>query len=81
MPDQSAVNLVAKKKKLLPRQYNEQRKLKNNTCFQHFTTSFRFFPWFHTVTVKPWEIDRVHQILRIYEYDELYKMTITLQDI
>ena len=75
LPDQSAINKAAKKKKLLPRQYNEQSKLKDNTCFLHFTTTFRFFPWIHTVTVKPWEIDRVHKILGIYECDRLYEMT------
>lgn len=79
MPDQSAVNQIARKK-LLPRKYNEQRKLKRNTCFQHFTTSFRVFPWIHTVTVKPWENDKVHRILGIYEYDSLYKIMCMLQE-
>lgn len=78
MPDQSAVNLVAEKK-LLPRKYNEQRKLKKDTYFHHFTTSFRIFPWIHTVTVKPWENDKVHQVLGIYEYDDLYEIMCMLQ--
>ncbi|MBQ9167544.1 MAG: hypothetical protein IJX67_03930 [Oscillospiraceae bacterium] len=71
MPDQSAINKLAVRKKLLPRRFNEQRKLHDNTVFQHFTTSFRFFPWFHAVSVKPWQIDRMHQVLKLHEYDDL----------
>ncbi len=72
MPDQSAINKLSKKKKICRRRYNEQRKLRNSTVFQHFTTSFRFFPWVHTVTVKPWDIERVHSVLKINEYDSLF---------
>ena len=39
--------------------------------FQHFTTSFRFFPWFHPVTVKPWDVERMHRVLKLHEYDDL----------
>lgn len=71
MPDQSAINKLAVYKKILPRKYNEQRKLHKDTVIQHFTTSFRFFPLFHSVTVKPWQIDEVHEKLKIFEYDDL----------
>ncbi len=71
MPDQSAINKLASKKIIRDRRYNEQRKLHKNTVMQHFTTSFRLFPWFHSLTVKPWQIERVHEILKIFEYDEL----------
>ncbi len=72
MPDQSALNKFARYKKTLPRRFNEQRKLRKNTVLQHFTTSFRFFPWVHTMTVKPWEIEKVHRLLKLHEYDDLY---------
>lgn len=71
MPDQSALNKLAARKSIAPRRYNEQRRLHRNTVFQHFTTSFRLFPWVHTLTVKPWEVDRVHDELHLHEYDEL----------
>lgn len=71
MPDQSAINKQSTSKAIAPRKYNEQRKLRDDTVFHHFTTSFRFFPVFHTVSVKPWHIDALHQTLGIYEYDEL----------
>ncbi len=71
MPDQSALNKLAAHKSIAPRRYNEQRRLHRNTVFQHFTTSFRLFPWVHTLTVKPWEVDRVHTELHLHEYDAL----------
>lgn len=71
MPDQSALNRLCEHKKLCPRKYNEQRKLKKDTVFQHFTTSFRFFPWFHAVSVKPWNIRGMHETLKLHEYDPI----------
>ncbi len=71
MPDQSAINKLSKHKKICKRMYNEQRKLHENTVFQHFTTSFRFLPWLHTLTVKPWDIERVHSKLKLFEYDDI----------
>ena len=79
MPDQSAINKLAQSKKVLPRKFNEQRRLKKSTCFQHFTTSFRFFPWLHTITVKPWENEKMHRILGLYEYDEIYELMVSLR--
>lgn len=73
MPDQSAINKLAVAKKLVPRKYNEQKKLRKETVLQHFTTSFRFFPWFHTLTIKPWNIDRVRRELKINEYDDIFE--------
>ncbi len=71
MPDQSALNKLCTRKKFVSRDYNEQRQLRPSTKIQHFTTSFRFFPYFHKVSVKPWNISQVHEILNIYEYDSL----------
>ncbi|MCD8383172.1 MAG: hypothetical protein LUC30_09765 [Clostridiales bacterium] len=71
MPDQSAINKLTRSKRLWGRAYNEQRKLHRNTVFQHFTTSFRFFPWIHTLTVKPWQIDHMHKKLKLHEYDDI----------
>ncbi|MDE3296053.1 glycosyltransferase family 8 protein [Lacticaseibacillus rhamnosus] len=73
MPDQSALNKLAKCKRILPPKYNEQHKLEPDTVFQHFTTSFRFWPRFRIVTVKPWQIHAVHQQLGLHEYDDLLK--------
>ena len=71
MPDQSSINKLSVGKKIEQRKYNEQRRLKKDTVFQHFTTSFRLLPFFHKVTIKPWNIDKVHKKLKIFEYDDI----------
>lgn len=80
MPDQSAINKLSRYKKIVPQRYNEQRRLQNDTVFQHFTTSFRFFPIFHPVTVKPWQIDKIHSVLNLHEYDDLLSEYLKLKD-
>lgn len=72
MPDQSAINKLAIKKKA-KRRFNEQGKIKKDTIFKHFTTFFRFIPWFKAITIKPWDIDKVHEVLKIHEFDLDYK--------
>ncbi|MGM9641728.1 MAG: glycosyltransferase family 8 protein [Eubacteriales bacterium] len=70
MPDQSALNKLAEKV-ILPRRFNEQRIEKPDTVLRHFSTTFRFFPRFRTVSVKPWNIKGMHEILKVTEYDGL----------
>ena len=79
MPDQSAINKLAQKKKILPRKYNEQHLLQPDTVLQHFSTSLRFFPVFHTVSVKPWDIQRMHSVLKLHEYDSLLEKFQTMK--
>ncbi len=71
LPDQSALNHLVASKRIVARKYNEQHAVEDDTVFQHFTTSFRFFPWVHTVTIKPWQIDQVHSVLGLHEYDDI----------
>ncbi len=68
MPDQSALNKFAVKKKVSGR-YNCQGKIKTDTVFKHFTTFFKFLPYFRAVTVKPWDENKLHTVLKIYEFD------------
>ncbi len=71
MPDQSAINKLSSSKYKVSRKYNEQRRLRSDTVLQHFSTTFRFFPYIRSVTVKPWQVDKLHNTLKIYEYDKL----------
>lgn len=79
LPDQTAINKLAKEKRYVPRRYNEQRKLHKDTAIQHFTTSFRLFPVLHTLTVKPWQVDQVHSVLKIHEYDDILNEYLSLK--
>ena len=71
LPDQHALNYLANSKKTLPRIYNEQAKLTKKTVIRHFTTTFKFFPKFHTQTIKPWNIEELHNTLKVYELDDI----------
>jgi len=79
MPDQSAINKLATEKKIAPRRYNEQYKLQPDTVIQHFTTSFRFFPFFRIQTVKPWDVKRIHSVLKLHEYDDLLNLYLKIR--
>lgn len=70
-PDQTALNKLAVRKRIAPRRFNEQYRLQPDTVIQHFTTIFRFKPYFHLLTVKPWDVKRVHSVLHLHEYDDL----------
>ena len=71
LPDQSALNMLAKHKKIIPRKYNEQKKITKDTVFRHFTTTFKFFPKVRTQTIKPWHIDNLHNILHVHAIDDI----------
>lgn len=73
MPDQTALNRTAAKRKL-PVCYNEQGNIKSDTVLKHFTTFFRFFPRIRTVTVKPWQEDKMHRELKIHEFDDILEI-------
>jgi len=70
MPDQSAINKLAIKRKISAR-YNNQRNMKEDTVFRHFTTFFKFLPYFRAVTIKPWQVDKLHNELGIFEFDDI----------
>ena len=70
MPDQSALNKMAVKRKI-PARYNAQGKIKKDTVFKHFTTFFKFFPYVRAVTIKPWHTDKLHSELKIFEFDDI----------
>ena len=70
-PDQDAVNRLAKKKCFLPRGFNEQRRMRKDTVIRHFSKSIRWLPFYHTVNIKPWEIERLHEVYHTYEFDDV----------
>ncbi|MBO5109221.1 MAG: glycosyltransferase family 8 protein [Clostridia bacterium] len=79
LPDQSALNRLATTKKILPRIFNEQTRTASDTVLRHFTTYFRFFPRFAAVTVKPWQRDRMHTVLRDHAFDPVLDQYEALQ--
>ena len=72
LADQAALNKSIKKRKLMPRKYNEQEERpRKDTVLHHFSNNFKFWPYFRVQKVKPFEIDKIHSILKITEYDNI----------
>ncbi len=74
LADQAALNKAIESRKLMPRKYNEQgERPRKDTALHHFSNNFKFWPIFHVQKVKPHQIEKVHEILGIYEYDDIYE--------
>lgn len=71
LPDQTALNLICKQKLYLPRKYNEQKERKEDTVIRHFSMTIKFFPKFKKVNIKPWHIDKIHDVYKINDFDDV----------
>ena len=81
LADQAALNKAIKRRKLVARKYNEQEERpREDTVLHHFSNNFKFWPYFRVQKVKPFEVDKVHQVLKIYEYDDILNEYDKLKD-
>jgi len=71
-PDQTALNRLCKRKLYLPRKFNEQGNPRKDTIIQHFSKRIVWFP-FHTINIKQYHIDKVHDKYKIFIYDDIYE--------
>lgn len=72
LADQAALNKVINKRKLMPRKFNEQgERPREDTVLHHFSNNFKFFPVFRVQKVKPFEVEKIHKVLKITEYDDI----------
>ena len=46
----------------------------------HFSNNFKFWPYFRVQKVKPFEVEKIHQILKITEYDDILEEYKKLKD-
>lgn len=69
--DQDALNKCVLKKKFLPYIYNEQHKETDETVIRHFSKTIRFFPFFHTQNIKPWDVEKVRTVLKTHAFDDV----------
>lgn len=71
LPDQSAINKLVQKKLILKSRFNEQHKLHDNTVIRHFSSIIKFFPIVKKYDIKPWHIDKLHNELKCFEFDDI----------
>ena len=72
LADQAALNKSIEHRKLMPAKYNDQNERPNrDTVLHHFSNNFKFWPYFRVQKVKPFEVEKVHEILKIHRYDDI----------
>ena len=81
LADQAALNKTIERRKLVDRKFNEQEERpRKDTVLHHFSNNFKFWPYFHVQKVKPFEIDKIHEVLKITEYDDILNKYNELKD-
>ena len=73
LPDQHALNFCEPLRRIVPSIFNDQRRHHTDTLFRHYSTTWRVFPYPHTVGVKPWEQERMHRQLDDHSCDSIYE--------
>ena len=71
LPDQTALNRLVKKKKVIPRRFNEQHKLRKDTVIRHFSMAITWWVPLRTRNIKPWNVKQVREVLRMSEIDDI----------
>ena len=80
LADQAALNKAINRRKLVNRKYNEQEERpRKDTVLHHFSNNFKFWPYFRVQKVKPFEVDKIHEVLKITEYDDILKENESLE--
>ena len=80
LADQAALNKVIRRRKLLPLAFNDQNERPaEDSVFHHFSNNFKFKPYFHVQKIKSFEVDKIHDILKITEYDDILAAYQTLK--
>ena len=81
LADQAALNKTIERRVLADRKFNEQEERpRKDTVLHHFSNNFKFWPYFRVQKVKPFEIEKVHDVLKIHEYDDILSEYNKLKD-
>lgn len=81
LADQAALNKAIMHRVLVDRKYNEQEERpRSDTVLHHFSNNFKFWPYFRVQKVKPFEVEKVHEVLKITEYDDILNKYNELKD-
>jgi len=71
-PDQEALSISTTKKKMISQRFNDQRWLKKKTVIRHFSKRLYWLPYPHIENLKQWQVQRVHKVLKYYQFDDIY---------
>ena len=71
-PDQTALNRLVKYKLVLPRKFNEQRAICEDTVLKHFCKGIKWLPFFKVYNYKQSDVKSVRNKLHINQFDDVY---------
>ena len=74
--DQDVLNIICKETKsckIIPSKFNEQRGMKGDTVIKHFCRGIKWLPFFQVYNIKQWEINKVYNILKIHQFDDIFE--------
>ncbi len=80
MPDQTALHRSATARLYLDGRFNEQRDIKPDTVIKHFNKGINWLPFFKIYNIKQWEVDKVHSVFNIHDFDEDYEFYSSTMD-
>ena len=80
MPDQTAIYKACTKKLYLPDKYNEQKERKEDTVIRHFSMTIKLLPYFRLVNIKPWNIERMHNEYKIFDYEDILEKYLEIKN-
>lgn len=70
--DQSALIRSTTRRKMLPQRFNDQKYLHKHTVVRHFSKRLFYLPYPHTANIKQWHIQKVHQVFKYHQFDDVY---------
>ena len=79
-PDQTAIRINTKSKRLLSQKFNDQKFLHKNTVVRHFSKRLFWLPYPHTANIKQWQVSLVHRVFGYYEFDDILYEYIYLKE-
>lgn len=71
--EQSAMFNTFKHVVYLSRDFNEQRKIRKTTVIKHFCQGIIWFPLFKVYNIKQWQVSKLHDVLKMHEFDDFFK--------
>ncbi len=70
-PD-AILSIKAHKKKVLPKKFNDQKRIHKDTVVRHFTKRLALFPYPHKEDIKPYHVELVHDKYKYHQFDDIY---------
>lgn len=69
--DQTVLNGLASKKKIISQRFNDQKYLYDSTVIRHFSRRLFYLPYPHIANVKQWEVDKLKKKFNYSEFDDV----------